>query len=80
MRRGDVGNGVYLTALRIAEARSVLSQEKPPVSAIMVRIPGASDSLGIGLNQYEAIIAINPKDDAKEVAYDIRIDQPDAQK
>ncbi|WP_406698394.1 hypothetical protein V5E97_05980 [Singulisphaera sp. Ch08] len=62
------------------DAVRILSQEKPPVSAIMVRIPGASHSLGIGLNQYEAIIAINPKDDAKEVAHDIRIDQPDAQK
>lgn len=62
------------------DAVRILSQEKPPVSAIMVRIPGASKSLGIGLNQYDTVIAINPKDDAKEVVYDVRIDQPDAQK
>jgi hypothetical protein len=62
------------------DAVRILSQEKPPISAVMVPIQGASKSLAISLNRYTAVIAINPKEDAKEVSYEIKLDQAEALK
>jgi beta-lactamase regulating signal transducer with metallopeptidase domain len=54
--------------------------QNPKSWTIMVPIRGVTNSLGIALNMYTAVIAINPKEDAKEVSYEIKLDQAEASK